>query len=67
VNTTPTLHGIPQWHPGCGYMMLHNDAMAFWQSRMTTAGHRADPPDLVDLEALARDVRACYAEVCGHA
>jgi hypothetical protein len=48
-------------------MMLHNDAMAFWQSRMTTAGHRADPPDLVDLEALARDVRACYAEVCGHA
>lgn len=35
-----------------------NRERAFWQSRMTSAGKRADAPELADIHALARAVRA---------
>lgn len=31
-----------------------------WQSALTTAGNRADPPELVDLHQLARDLRRTW-------
>lgn len=67
MNTTPKKYGREVWNPGCGYKMIENDWMAFWQSRMTVAGHVAEPVHLVDLRSLARDVRACYAEEYAHA
>lgn len=56
----PTLNGNQVRNDGCGRQALINDARAFWQSRMTTAGHRAPPPELVDLQQLARDVRRAH-------
>ena len=43
-----------------GRLGCENDARAFWQSRMTRDGHRAEPVDLTDIPQLARDVRAAY-------
>ena len=37
-------------------------AVAFWQSRMTTGGQRAEPPQLVDIHDLARRLRAATRE-----
>ncbi len=43
-----------------------NDATArnFWQSRMTTTGKRAPLPPLVDINQLARDLRATWNASC---
>lgn len=65
MNTTPRL----RWdgadrrltNYGCGLMGLENDRLAFWQSRATVAGRRAELPELTDLDALARQIRADYA------
>lgn len=35
-----------------------NRARAFWQSRMTKAGARAELPDIIDIHDLARAIRA---------
>lgn len=64
MNTTPLLN----WHGrvvridnhGCGRIGLQNDAMAFWQSRMTTAGNRAELPQLADIPAIAQEVRRVF-------
>jgi len=42
---------------GCGRTGLQNDAMSFWQSRMTLAGQRAELPQLTDLRELAAKLR----------
>ena len=43
-----------------GRIACENDELAFWQSRMTTMGNRADVPALTDLNELARGIRHCY-------
>lgn len=40
---------------------MRNVEDAFWQSRMTTAGKRAELPNLVSLPTLARNIRHDYA------
>lgn len=52
-----TLFGQQVQRQDCGRTACENDAVAFWQSRMTTAGARAEPMRLTDLRQLARDVR----------
>ncbi len=56
MNTSPRLHGkvIDSRMLTCGTSALRNDAAAFWQSRMTTAGRRAPLPQLIDIERFAR-------------
>jgi hypothetical protein len=66
MNTTPTLnwqgfHG-PLWNYGSRDELLANRARAFWQSRQTTVGHVAPVPELVDLHALAADIRAHWPD-----
>jgi hypothetical protein len=39
---------------------LLNWERQFWQSRMTTAGDRADPIELVDIPTLAQQVRRTW-------
>lgn len=46
---------------GCGLLGLENDRRAFWQSRATLTGQRAEVPDLVDLTALAISLRKTWA------
>lgn len=53
----PTLHGQQVQPRSCGRTAEETRAQVFWQSRMTTAGHRADPPQLGDLRELARQIR----------
>lgn len=57
MHTTPILQGRPVNRTTCGRLANQNRERSFWQSRMTVAGGRAEPVDLVDLRALARDVR----------
>lgn len=45
-----------------GREAVKNDERAFWQSRMTRTGQRAEPPELIDIEQLARDIRAGFKE-----
>lgn len=54
----PTLQGNQVQPTGCGRMAVDTLAIYWWQSRMSVAGERAEPPELVDLPALARQVRA---------
>lgn len=56
MNTRPMLYG-KEIANTCGRAACQTGERAFWQSRMTTAGRRAEPVELVDLEQLARDVR----------
>lgn len=60
MNPSPRLHGRELGPGTCGRTACENDARAFWQSRMTTAGARAEPLQLVDLHSLARDVRRAF-------
>lgn len=45
-----------------GREAVKNDERAFWQSRMTRTGQRAEPPELTDIPQLARDIRAGFKE-----
>lgn len=44
-----------------GQLGVENDAIAFWQSRSTTAGNRAEPFQLVNIPQLAKDIRRAAA------
>lgn len=57
MNTIPMLRGQQVRNDGCGRQAVINTERAFWQSRMTTAGKRAEPIELADLRELARKVR----------
>lgn len=57
----PRLRGVEVQAQSCGRKACENDAMAFWQSRMTTDGQRADPVQLTDLTQLAKDIRHAAA------
>lgn len=57
MNDTPMLYRRELTNPGCGLLAMQTRERAFWQSRMTVAGGRAEPPELTDLEALARAIR----------
>lgn len=59
--TCPMLHGRPIRNDGCGRTANENNKIAFWQSRMTTTGQRAEPIALTDIPELARQVRRGYA------
>lgn len=61
MNDQPMLYGRPVVNTGCGRLAMQTRERAFWQSRMTVAGGRAEPPELTDLEALARAIKQ---EVC---
>lgn len=45
-----------------GREAVKNDERAFWQSRMTRFGQRAEAPELTDIPQLARDVRRAFKE-----
>lgn len=51
-----TLYGQQVQPNTCGLTAVENAARAFWQSRMNAF----DPPDLIDLSALAQAVRASF-------
>lgn len=53
----PTLQGSQVQPTGCGRMAVDTLATYWWQSRMSTAGDRAEPPELADLVELAREMR----------
>lgn len=61
MNSAPMLYGRELTNPGCGRLAMQTRERAFWQSRMTVTGGRAEPPELTDLEALARAIKQ---EVC---
>lgn len=46
---------------GCGRLALENDALSFWQSRMTSDNNVPPIPALVDIPALASAARATPA------
>lgn len=56
----PTIRGQQVQPNTCGLLAMDNHATAFWQSRETVAGHRANPPRLIDIPALAQAVRATF-------
>lgn len=56
----PTINGNQVRNDGCGRLAMQTAERAFWQSRMTRAGRRASPPELVDLRQLASDVRRAH-------
>jgi hypothetical protein len=56
----PTLLGVQLQRTGDGLEASLSDARAFWQSRMTSAGSRPEPPELIDPEALARSIRESW-------
>lgn len=59
------LYGVEVQAQTCGRMACENDAIAFWQSRMTTDGRRAEPLQLTDIPQLAKDIRrASVAAAC---
>ena len=60
MNTIPMLRGDQVAAPTCGRLAMQTTERAFWQSRMTTTGNRARPPELADLRKLAREVRRTY-------
>lgn len=58
MNTTPMLRGQPIRNDAAARTCNEeNRAVAFWQSRMTKAGHRAEPIQPTDVRALAIKVR----------
>ena len=57
MNTIPMLRGQQVRNNGCGRQALINVERAFWQSRMTKNGQRAEPIEVVDLRELARKLR----------
>lgn len=65
MNPAPCLYGveIPR-NTGDGFAACENHAMAFWQSRMTRAGERAEPIQLTDLTQLAKDIRRAASTAC---
>lgn len=56
----PTLNGAQVRNDGCGRTAMQTRMRTLWQSALTTAGNRANPPELVDLHQLARDVRRAF-------
>lgn len=58
MNPSPRLHGADITPPTDGILAMRNVEDAFWQSRMTLAGRRAELPNLVSLHDLARKIRA---------
>lgn len=62
MNPSPHLHRKEITNPGCGFVAMENTARAFWQSHMTVAGKPAPLPELADIPALARAIRADSAE-----
>lgn len=57
MNCFPMLMGRQVRNDGCGKLANENRIRSFWQSRMTTAGDRAEPPQLTDITALAQQIR----------
>lgn len=58
MNTTPMLRGQPIRNDAAERTCSEeNRAVAFWQSRMTKDGHRAEPIQLTYVRALAIQVR----------
>lgn len=55
-----TLFGQQVQRQTCGRTACENDAVAFWQSRMTAAGARAEPMRLTNLRELAIAVRRAH-------
>lgn len=45
-----------------GREAVKNDERAFWQSRMTRSGKRAEPFEPTDIPQLARAVRRAFKE-----
>jgi len=56
----PTLNGAQVRNDGCGRTAMQTRMRTLWQSAMTTAGNRANPPELVDLHQLAMDLRRTW-------
>lgn len=46
----------------CGRLAVENDALAFWQSRMTADGDVPPLPRLTDIHSLAAMVREAFNE-----
>ena len=57
MNWYPMLMGQQIRNDGCGKLANENRIRSFWQSRMTAAGDRAEPPQLTDITALAQQIR----------
>jgi hypothetical protein len=57
----PVLNGIGISPTGDGLEAAEAAARAFWQSRATINGIAPPLPDLVDVPALAREVRATWS------
>lgn len=57
MNCFPMLMGQQVRNDGCGRLADENRIRSFWQSRMTAAGDRAEPPQLTDITALAQQIR----------
>lgn len=51
------LKGNQVRNDGCGRMGELNRARYFWQSRMTRAGDRAEPIEVVNIAELATSIR----------
>lgn len=56
----PKLMGVEIQRQSCGRTAVENDARAFWQSRVTKPGQRAEPIQLADLRGLALAIRSAY-------
>lgn len=57
MNYFPILMGQQVRNDGCGKLANENRIRSFWQSLMTLAGNRAEPPQLTDITALAQQIR----------
>lgn len=57
----PVLKGKQVAQYSCGRQAEENRERSFWQSRMTTAGARAELPQLTNIRALARELGATHA------
>lgn len=63
MNTTPMLQGKPIRNNGSARTCNEeNRSIAFWQSRMTSAGNRAEPIQPTDVRALAIQVRKGWSQ-----
>jgi hypothetical protein len=63
MNPSPRLRwqgweGNPTENPGCGHLAMENTVRAWWQSRYNLP----DPPDLVRIDVLARQIRSTHQE-----
>lgn len=57
MNTFPMFKGKQVRNDGCGRIGNENRERYFWQSRMTRAGDRAEPIEVVNIAELATSIR----------